>query len=306
MSNEEYDKISLENFLKENPQNHYEEDELDELDDSYEQKLDKEIEENCDFNEYVDKLEVEEKTYSDLLKLEKAEIIEFKDYQIKKYKAYINSLEKEKQDLIENFKETTNVLLEKIKEIEEKKYGERPQTAMIMNDIKNNPRFNTYSLSNNTTNYSTKPTTNLISNSTIQDNDDKVDEETERCVKCKQYFTKLEFSKHSLLCLRKPMFCCKICKENINDNEKENHIFKFRNTDEFIQSIKQNNNKTFDMYIGHGYDVSVSYDDNGYYPIHYIAEFGNVDMIKTYLKKKLLLKYCTNSNDNALVSLYIL
>ncbi len=36
-----------------------------------------------DIYEYVDKLEVEEKSYSDLLKLEKAEIIEFKDYQIK-------------------------------------------------------------------------------------------------------------------------------------------------------------------------------------------------------------------------------
>jgi hypothetical protein len=69
--------------------------------------------------------------------MEKQEIIDFKNYQIQKLKAYIASLEKEKEDLIENYRNTTNTLLDRIKDLESKSYGERPETAYILNNINN-------------------------------------------------------------------------------------------------------------------------------------------------------------------------
>ena len=77
--------------------------------DEYEKHLEKDIENNCDLNVYVNKFVLDEKSDSELLKMEKHEIIDFKNYQIQKLKAYIISLEKEKEDLIENFKNTTTV-----------------------------------------------------------------------------------------------------------------------------------------------------------------------------------------------------
>ncbi len=299
-NNDIVDNVSVDQFLKDN----HDKESLDNSYDSYEKKLDKEIETNCNFSEYVDKLHVDEKPYEELLKMEKNEILDFKDYQIKKYKAYINSLEQEKQDLIENFKDTTNILLEKIKELEEKKYGERPQTAVIMNEIKKNPQLNTYSTSNNSTNYSNKDITNIKAPDNTVFVDNKQDDPTERCVKCKKYFTKNEFPKHSITCLRQAMIQCKICKESLSEENKEKHIYKFRNTEDFLQAIKKCDNKTFEIYIGHGYDISVTYDENEYYPIHYIIEYGTLDMLKIYIKKKFLLTYVDKMRNSPLVSYF--
>ena len=114
----------------------------EDLDDEYERELEKDIEKNCDqFNVYIDKLELEEKNDSDIYQMEKFQIIDFKNYQINKLKAYVVSLEKEKEDLIENFKNTTNILLERIKDLEQNLYGNRPQTPNIMAQLKKNEKL---------------------------------------------------------------------------------------------------------------------------------------------------------------------
>jgi hypothetical protein len=114
----------------------------DEIDDEYEKELERDIESNCnEFRLYVDKLEIEEKNDDELLQMEKSQIIDFKNYQINKLKAYIISLEKEKEDLIENFKNSTNVLLNRIKDLEQSMYGQRPQTPNIMAQIKKSEKI---------------------------------------------------------------------------------------------------------------------------------------------------------------------
>jgi len=108
------------------------EDEVDEFVDI----LDKEIEQTCDYKGYIDELVYEERSDEELIKLDKREIIEFKNYQISKLKAYINSLEKEKEDLIETYKINTNQLVDRIRELQFESEGYRPQTAQIVQDIK--------------------------------------------------------------------------------------------------------------------------------------------------------------------------
>lgn len=281
---------NIERFLKGNP------DDSQELShDSYEDKLDKEIEATCDFQEYIDKLEVEDKTQDELLKMEKDEIIEFKNYQIRKYKAYIGSLEQEKQDLMENFKETTNILLERIKELEEKKHGERPQTAMIMNDIKTKKL---------------QPPNYFNTNSQVSDNPYNEEynsqnqiTEQERCVKCKKYYPKNDFAKHSLECLRKPLIICKICKENIEENDKESHIQKYRKADDLIQAIKFNNINIIENYINHGFDYNQIIDkEREYNLLHLIASEGGKEALDIILKKKPNVNIPAKNNITPLVS----
>ena len=102
------------------------------------EKLTKELNEQCDLNIYVNHLELEEKSDEDLLNMSKEEIIQYKNYQILKMKAYIASLEKEKQDLIKNYSITSDTLLDKIKDLEYQKTGFRPETPKIIFRKNNN------------------------------------------------------------------------------------------------------------------------------------------------------------------------
>ena len=86
----------------------------------FETHLVKDIESSCNFNVYIDKLELKDE-YTDeelIAKKTKEEIVRYKNEQIDRLKAYITSLEQEKEDLIDNFKDTTSLLLEKIKDFE--------------------------------------------------------------------------------------------------------------------------------------------------------------------------------------------
>jgi hypothetical protein len=225
-----------------------------EAEDEFEKTLEKEIEKNCEFNVYVDKLEIEEKSEEDLQNLEKHEIINFKNYQIQKLKAYIYSLEKEKEDLIENFKNTTNVLLEKIKELEFDQTGIRPQTPFIANKL--NKKFNTYMEERNTQN---NPNSNFNFNNSNKNPEDKSKkdqyskyEETkfemnfnqidpsqnkkQRCVNCQKEFQQEFFLQHSLECLRNKIKCKK-CNELIDERNKKDHLIEWRSREVSIKHL---------------------------------------------------------------------
>ena len=93
----------------------------------YENQLVKDIESSCNFSVYIDKLDIKDEfTDEELIaKKTKEEIIKYKNEQIDKLKAFICSLEQEKEDLIDNFRETTSLLLEKIKDFESDPYYQK-------------------------------------------------------------------------------------------------------------------------------------------------------------------------------------
>jgi hypothetical protein len=199
----------------------------DQIDDEYEKELERDIEQNCDqLQVYIDKLELEEKSDAELLQLDKYQIIDFKNYQITKLKAFILSLEKEKEDLIENFKTTTNVLLEKIKDLEHKSYGKRPDTAIIMDNINKG--------SSSTKDAQKKiiianPEVNIINFENDDLNNLPLDNKSrERCPNCKKYIPEGEaFIRHTLECLRNKIHC-KLCDEMILVSDKKTHLLEWR------------------------------------------------------------------------------
>ena len=67
-------------------------------------------------------------------------VINEKDQIINQLNEQIQQLVIEKDDMIESFQISTNILIEKIKELEAQKLGYRPQTAQIMQ-----PTCNTFS-----------------------------------------------------------------------------------------------------------------------------------------------------------------
>lgn len=226
----------------------YEYNEAEDNDDEYEKTLEKDIEKNCDLNVYVNKLELVEKSDEELLQMEKHEIIDFKNYQIQKLKAFIISLEKEKEDMIENFKTTTNVLIDKIKEMEFKESGFRPETPFIAKKLKTtgitgvNKYTEVNSSSNSLSNRNKINTMNIpiIGGKTVDKEESKLDsygdfdidfENTEskvkRCPQCTKEFPSEVFLQHSLDCLRNKIRCKK-CNELIDEKFKKEHLLEWR------------------------------------------------------------------------------
>ena len=185
--------------------------------------LTKQLEEQCDMSIYVNHLELDEKNDEDLLNLTKEEIINYKNYQILKLKAYIASLEKEKEDLINNYNITSETLLEKIKQLEYQKTGSRPETPSIISSIihknKNifkeedyksiNQKNNQIYFNNDNVKYLNKKNINKIK---------------QRCPNCQQDIIIDNFIEHSLQCLRKKYKCiyCNL----LMDIDKKMNIFK--------------------------------------------------------------------------------
>jgi hypothetical protein len=202
-----------------------------EVDDEYEKTLERDIETNCDLSVYVNKLELEEKSDSELLLLSKEEIVDFKNYQIQKLKAYIFSLEKEKEDLIENFKNTTNVLIDKIKEQEFRDCGVRPETPFIAKKLKtaashqerNSYKDNTYPANSYSMNK------NFFGDDEESKFTGEINLKTglQRCPHCTKEFAQEYFLQHSLDCLRNKIRCKK-CSELIDEKFKKEHLLEWR------------------------------------------------------------------------------
>lgn len=65
------------------------------------------------------------------------EIIESQKHEIKYLTEKVDRIEKEKEDMVDNFKLSTSVLLERLKDLEAQSsmIGERPQTANVLSKI---------------------------------------------------------------------------------------------------------------------------------------------------------------------------
>ena len=238
----------------------------------YEKILEKEIESNCTFNKYIDKLELRDDfTDEELIsKKTKEEIISYKNEQLTKLKAYIASLEQEKEDLINSFKNTTNALLDKIKDLELKLnsnnsinennpiYIERPGTAMIVQDLKEN------------------------------DGNKKIDSnKMQRCPNCQKEIPENEFIAHSLTCLRHS-FKCKKCGELINDEILKEHINSWLSPDRINKSITENDLSQFILILEHGLkDDCIIDEKEGDYIYHSICKKNRFKFLNELNKRKI-------------------
>ena len=221
-----------------------------EEEDDFAKQLEEDLEKES--NIYINNFELKiEKSDDELLKMTKEEIITYKNIQISQLRSYINSLEKEKDDLIKNFKITTDTLLEKIKQIEYKSQGIRPQTAHIIKDINENKK--------NKDKEDSFEDDEIISNKKIVNMENIINPENkfQRCPNCTKEFPITEYIEHSLQCLRK-IFRCQKCNKMMPVSEKETHLNNYQNKAKIISAIQYNNEDYFKDAIRHGFKVNTN------------------------------------------------
>ena len=192
---------------------------------------------------------------NELLSMSKENIIQYKNYQILKLKTIIKTLRKEKESLIDNYKQTTDNLLKHIKELEYKDTGERPMTAKIIHKISS---------------------TNDI---------EKTCEEKERCPNCGKII-KNNIMEHSLECIRKK-YKCIYCNELMNIEEKNKHNESFYNKDKLYESIINKDSDYIIKVLKHNFPINdiILDDKTGDYFIHLIVKYNIFNVIKKYENK---------------------
>ena len=289
----------------------------------FEKNLVKDIESSCNFNVYIDKLEIKDE-YTDeelIAKKTKEEIVQYKNEQIDKLKAYITSLEQEKEDLIDNFKDTTSLLLEKIKDFESDPNYTPKKDVIYNNKINNNINSinmnNIEETKNDINEIKMNKDNNInniddINNNMINDyykgmpknfnkierpqtamiaeqlNNPKINSnKMQRCANCQKEILESEFVAHSLICLRHT-FRCKKCGELINEKEKKKHLEKYRNPTKILNSIKNNNLQEFTLILEHGLKSDDIIDPVlGDHIYHTICRYNRILFMKEINKKKL-------------------
>ena len=240
--------------------------------DNFAKTLEEELEKES--NGYINKFEyLKEKSDDELLLMSKEEILTYKNLQITQLKSYVNSLEKEKEDLIHDFKITTDALLEKIKDNEFINNGIRPQTPMIKlnKNINNNININ-----NNNKNNEIKETSKF-----------------QRCPNCTKDILINDFIEHSLQCLRK-IFRCQKCNSIMPILEKENHFLFYQNISKVVTSIENNDETFFKQSILHNFDFnnSILNKETNDRLIHCIVKHNRINLLK------ILFRYSNNSEIN--------
>jgi len=260
-------------------------------DDDYEKLLEKDIESSCNFSVYVNKLELnEDLTDEQLLSKSKEEIIKYKNDNILKLKAYIASLEQEKEDLIDNFKETTSLLLEKLKDYETQKNNK------INNNNKNNEiNLNENSKNNNIINQNfnnnnktfERPGTAMVTKDLKKKSQNEKKAKFQRCPNCQKEISETEFVQHSLQCLRHTVHCKK-CGELVDESLFKSHLNKYRDPNQIISSIKNNNFDYINMSIEHGFKINeIVEKKSGNCILHLLCKENRSKILKNILDKKI-------------------
>jgi len=261
-------------------------------DDDYEKLLEKDIESSCNFSVYVNKLELnEDLTDEQLLSKSKEEIIKYKNDNILKLKAYIASLEQEKEDLIDNFKETTSLLLEKLKDYETQKNNNNNN-----NNNKNNNNLNENSKNNNIINENfnfnnnkafERPGTAMLTKDLKKKSQNEKKAKFQRCPNCQKEILETEFVQHSLQCLRHTVHCKK-CGELVDESLFKSHLNKYRDPNQIISSIKNNNFDYINMSIEHGFKINEIVEKNsGNCILHLLCKENRNKILKNILDKKI-------------------
>ena len=227
-----------------------------EEEDDFAKQLEQDLEKES--NIYINNFELKsEKSDEELMLMTKEEIITYKNIQISQLRSYINSLEKEKEDLINNFKITTDTLIEKIKQIEFNNQGIRPQTAHIIKDINENKKKNIKN-KNRKDLFDDEDDENEFNKNIINiDNITNITNEYQRCPNCTKEFAISEYIEHSLQCLRK-IFRCQKCNKIMPISEKETHLNNYQNKSRLIQALQSNNEEYFKEAIRHGFKVNTN------------------------------------------------
>jgi len=241
-----------------------------------------------------------ENVQSPILPKEIQDLIDRKDARIKELETKVAALEKEKEDIVDNFQTSTEVLLERIKDLETSALGARPQTANILarigifllifhfssfleNSVQYKPPEN--EISNKNHNYyvgSAKADILTIDHPPENNSPTEIEEikgaaqeevtpGMSKCTNCGELISSNKMVTHTVSCYRNSTKC-KICGERLLKSKKTEHLAYWRSLEKIQSAISNDDEEELTLILDHGVEPEHRIEPNGKTLLHLCAD----------------------------------
>mmetsp|Transcript_12662 Transcript_12662/g.11217 ORF Transcript_12662/g.11217 Transcript_12662/m.11217 type:complete len:200 (+) Transcript_12662:158-757(+) len=198
-------------------------------------------------------------------------MLDEKDAEIEKLKIELEHEKQESDVMIESFRISSDMLLERLKDLESANFGgDRPQTAQVLGRI-DQEKMHRPSIMDDM-----GPPQILNLENGDPELELEKEEEMEECSNCKEMVITKEIAKHTLQCIRSTVKC-KICHETIQKDRKKEHLIDWRRPGKMIKAIEEDNDGDMLNMFNHGAKAEVFLDKSKKQkPLHLIAKHGSV------------------------------
>lgn len=194
-------------------------------------------------------------------------MISQKDREIEQLKKELEEQKQESEVMIESFRISSDLLLERLKDLESVNFGgDRPQTAQVLRNIDmekmNRPKI-----------------MNDIEPPQILNLEDEPKEELgeeNKWTNCGDLIPSEIFAKHTIEWIRNTVKW-KIWHQTMNKNKKKEHLLDWRNPKKMIRLIEQDDDETLGTMFSHGAKAEAHLiRSKKLKPLHLIAQHGSV------------------------------
>jgi len=208
--------------------------------------------------------------------------------EVRRLRSKVQALQQDKDDMVDNFRSTTQILINRIKELESELRPEtasgRPQTAAVLDRIESRPKGQPQRGSSG---QSHAPEVMRIeeepAEASTPPGGGAADEELSVCGNCGREIPSGNLVSHNVFCYRNN-YRCLACDEVIPARDKESHHQQWTDPARLLDATWRRDKVTIQSMAAHGVDFTVSHHpETKDTVLHAAASIGDVELISFFM-----------------------
>ncbi|CAL1134840.1 unnamed protein product [Cladocopium goreaui] len=188
--------------------------------------------------------------------------------EVKRLRSKVQSLQREKDDMVDNFRSTTQILLNRIKELEAGDAPSRPQTAAVIDRIEARPP---------------RPASRgVLARPEVMSLEDSSKGDS-ACGNCGRDIPSNNLVSHSVFCYRNN-YRCPACGDVIAVRDKESHMDQWTDAARLMDAIWRSDSDMIQSMAAHGMDFTTAvHPETQDTVLHASAGLGDVELISFFM-----------------------
>eukprot|EP00435_Cladocopium_sp_Y103_P005433 s526_g1.t2 len=189
--------------------------------------------------------------------------------EVKRLRSKVQSLQREKDDMVDNFRSTTQILLNRIKELEAGDGPSRPQTAAVIDRIEARPP---------------RPASRgVLARPEVMSLEKDFSGGDSACGNCGRDIPKNNLVSHSVFCYRNN-YRCPACGDVIAIRDKESHMDQWTDAARLMDAIWRSDSDMIQSMAAHGMDFTTAvHPETQDTVLHASAGLGDVELISFFM-----------------------